>query len=414
MWYRWTLKHKGILSHNRVLRQEGIFYEQHARTTKQELMHRLVTSHSLKQQATQIVHIRPLPTLTKRIGSNHTVTLVFWSQWFEELYHYLHTGHDLHSSLQHMLQHSLYQEQAQLNQQLIQHLEQGQALYLALKQASLPLPAQYLHNFTFAERTGQLESIAQELHQHILEHLHYIQTYRKHLAYPTFLLILMIGIALGLKTWLMPQFQQLYQAHDAPLPDITLWFLSSSETVFSTTFLLFTSYTLLIGVGFYVLFLLLSKSSLRARLLHYPLWFIVIERKHILTQIKSLAQAMLLGMTIQQALHVLMESVHDTFYYQLLSYAMHDLHQGLPARQVFSHFALLPQDIAAIELGEQTGQLPQQLLSLVQRHEKHREKIKTAFLASLPHVLLGLISICVAVFIIALYLPLFQLGNVLY
>jgi len=79
---------------------------------------------------------------------------------------------------------------------------------------------------------------------------------------------------------------------------------------------------------------------------------------------------------------------------------------SLQATKVFP-----PLSVEMIEVGESTGALPQMLNSVAEFYEEDVQTALTAALALIEPAILIVMGIAVVTILIALYLPIFSLGN---
>lgn len=107
-------------------------------------------------------------------------------------------------------------------------------------------------------------------------------------------------------------------------------------------------------------------------------------------------------------------AVDNLFYRQALEQVQREIAQGERFHQALSHQPLFPalcQQL--VRVGDESGSLDSLLDKLAQRHERQTLELSDTLAQTLEPLLMLVVGGIVGALVIAIYLPIFQLGNVL-
>ncbi|QDX28949.1 protein transport protein HofC [Dickeya poaceiphila] len=237
----------------------------------------------------------------------------------------------------------------------------------------------------------------------------------KALRYPVFVVVVGLLVTLLMLTLVLPEFAELYASFGAPLPWLTRMMLGLSDGLSRYGALLFTFPTVM----------LLAYRKLRRQkvawqtreqqlLLKLPLLSTLV-RSHCLSQIfHTLAMTQQAGLTLPSGLSAA-ATLNNPVYRQSLAELQSQLEQGIPLGQAIHGYPLLyPAPCQQlISVGEETGALDQLFARLAGWYENHTRQFADTLTQTLEPLLLVIVGGLVGTLVIAMYLPIFQLGNVL-
>ncbi|RUO42900.1 hypothetical protein CWE15_05730 [Aliidiomarina taiwanensis] len=376
-------------------------------TGVQQARHPHSVAFQLIQRHIRARKVKPLP----KLGPSRQARTRFWAHWLTRWHALLDSGFDLAQSLQQLIQQSRFQEEASLCHACLLALQQGKPLAPLFQQPPLPLPSRSHHLLAFAEQAGQLDVMVQQLSETAQQSYEQTKVLRQALLYPVAVLFMVAILGAGLKLFILPKFAALYASTAAELPALTRFLLSPSATISGGRLVL--AGACLVTLLFITRLWLgpaLRWHPLRQWLGRVPLWYSWYERPLVQQDIHALALAMQHGMTLQQALLSVAHTHHCTFRQALWLQGLQALQAGQGSRAIFAGQGLTPAEQALIQVGEQTGRLDTKLFYIAQQQQQAISRRRANLLALLPNIILILVSIVTAAVMIALYLPLFQLG----
>jgi type IV pilus assembly protein PilC len=233
------------------------------------------------------------------------------------------------------------------------------------------------------------------------------------LIYPAILIVLAIGLVGIIVLRVVPAFSDFYASFDAELPMSTRIILGVSNLAQEQYLLV----TVIVVLGSAAFAAWIRRPGQRARfdrlLLAIP--FVgATARKFVTAQMaRTLATLLGGGIPLVNSLEVTARSVSNHHMAQELDVVTQRVREGqglaasLTARGVVPEVAL-----QMIEVGESTGSLQDMLSSLADFYDEEVETSVGRFVTVIEPALLVLMGMVIAVLVLALYMPLFELSNV--
>ena len=274
-------------------------------------------------------------------------------------------------------------------------------------------PRVYTASLLAGERSGNLDAI---LRRYVV-YEKVIDTVRRRtisaLIYPAILIVMAIGLVGIIVLRVVPSFSEFYASFDAELPLSTRIILGVSNFA-QEQYLLVTAIVVCLSAAFAAW---IRRPGQRARfdrvLLSIP--FVgETARKFVTAQMaRTLATLLGGGIPLVNSMEVTARSVSNAHMANELDVVTQRVREGeglaasLTARKVVPDVAL-----KMIEVGEQTGSLQDMLSSLADFYDEEVETSVSRFVTFIEPALLVLMGLVIAVLVLALYMPLFQLSNV--
>jgi type IV pilus assembly protein PilC len=234
------------------------------------------------------------------------------------------------------------------------------------------------------------------------------------LLYPSFLVVLVIGLVIFLITFVVPNFAQLYGSMQADLPAMTQILIAVGTT--ARSYVLAVVATVVLSV---IAFRMWAKTE-TARLaidrgkLRVPVFGDIWVKYQVAQFSRVLSTLLQGGVPLVQGLGTASESLGTPLLKQALEKAVRMVKEGqslsssLTATGVFPALA-----IDMVEVGESTGALPAMLNSVAEFYEDDVATRMTAALSMIEPMIMIFMGIFVAFVLIALYLPIFSLADTL-
>ncbi len=302
----------------------------------------------------------------------------------------------------------------QLLQQWITHLENGQSFSKALQVSTPRWPERDCQYFYIAEQTGQLDLICQRLTHYYQARQQRQEKLTQALRYPLIVLTVALLITYLMLTKMVPTFAQMFNQFDHPLPWLTAQLLAISDWV--------THYALwlvLVLVSLSLLLRMMIKHTLSlqrigAKILSLTPWLGQLISTHYYCQLcATLTMTLSAGIALSQALQTVQETLSSPLEKERITAIISALENGQAFSTLLAKHQFPDDMIAMIELGENSGDLAGVLSQLAHNYQADIE-LKTQRILSLiePVLILGLGSI-IALMILALYMPIFNLMNVI-
>jgi type IV pilus assembly protein PilC len=230
--------------------------------------------------------------------------------------------------------------------------------------------------------------------------------------YPAAVMFVAVAILIILMVFVVPKFKLIFQdmLEGKPLPAFTELILGISEVI-ANNFL--ASLGVLIGI--FIIFKLFIRTKFGRKLfdrvkLHFPVLGPVISKVAIARFTRTLGTLISSGVPILQALNIVKETSGNV----IISDAVASVHesvkegetitQPLEASRVFP-----PMVISMVDVGEQTGALPEMLMKIADNYEDEVDNAVSAMTSLLEPIMIVFLAVIVGSIVIALFLPLITL-----
>ena len=230
--------------------------------------------------------------------------------------------------------------------------------------------------------------------------------------YPAAVMFVAVTILIILMVFVVPKFKQIFadMLEGKPLPAFTNLILGISEVI-AGNFIA----SLLVLVGVFIIFKLFVRTKFGRKVfdrvkLHFPVLGPVISKVAIARFTRTLGTLISSGVPILQALNIVKETSGNV----IISNAVASVHesvkegetitQPLEASRVFP-----PMVISMVDVGEQTGALPEMLMKIADNYEDEVDNAVSAMTSLLEPIMIVFLAVIVGSIVIALFLPLISL-----
>jgi type IV pilus assembly protein PilC len=273
-------------------------------------------------------------------------------------------------------------------------------------------PLIYTTTLLAGERSGNLEEVLARYLSFQRVSLTFSKKLKASLIYPALLITLVFGLFVFLITFVVPRFATLYDQVGTKLPAITLALLAFGNNAQKYVFYFIPALALVI-YGLYRW----SKTdsgadridAIRTRL---PVFGTIWLKYQVALFARTLSTLLSGGLPLVPSLETAARSISSRRTAKAVLSSVTTVREGqglsdsLKATKVFPELS-----IEMIEVGESTGALPQMLNSVAEFFEEDVQTALTASLALIEPAILIVMGVVVVVILIALYLPIFSLGQ---
>jgi len=230
--------------------------------------------------------------------------------------------------------------------------------------------------------------------------------------YPSAVIIVAVAILAILMVFVIPKFEEIFKdmLEGRPLPGFTEFILNISRIV-AGHFII----SLLSVIGFFIILKLITKTRVGRRLfdrfkLSFPLLGPVVNKVAISRFARTLGTLVSSGVPILQALTIVKETSGNVIIGNAVAAVHESVKEGetitapLDASNVFP-----PMVISMVDVGEQTGALPEMLLKIADTYDDEVDNAVSAMTSLLEPIMIVFLAIVVGSIVIALFLPLITL-----
>lgn len=303
-----------------------------------------------------------------------------------------------------------------LVQRLKMHLEKGLRFSEALKQYPTYFNTWYCGVVAAGEQSGTLDLMLQRMATHQEKRDALKRKIRKAMVYPIAVLIIASSVTLLMLLKVIPLFKELFRDSKTPLPPFTQCALFFSEMLqeHGLLILVCTSFC-----AFLIIHLYRNKKyprfkqCINAWTLKLPFIGPLIHQTILARLTRTLATTLAAGIPLTEALHTLIYSTEHLFYHRMLLQIQQALKNGQALHIAMKPFkTLTPTVIQMVKIGEYSGTLDKMLDNIATLYEDKVEIQTDGLSALLEPTLMVILGLIVGALVIAMYLPIFNLGSV--
>jgi type IV pilus assembly protein PilC len=232
--------------------------------------------------------------------------------------------------------------------------------------------------------------------------------------YPVAVLVVATGIMIVLMTVVIPKFKEVFSglAEGASLPAFTRLVMGISDII--KDHIVYTA----IGVVVFVILFILFKRTKFGRYawdkfkLKMPVVGPVVSKVAISRFTRTLGTLISSGVPILQALTIVKETAGNV----IISNAVGAVHESVKEGETITapletSGVFPPMVISMVDVGEQTGALPEMLLKIADNYDEEVDNAVAAMTSLLEPIMIVCLAVIVGSIVIAMFLPLIDLMN---
>jgi len=230
--------------------------------------------------------------------------------------------------------------------------------------------------------------------------------------YPIAVLIVATGIMILLLTFVIPRFQGVFEGMGVTMPKFTLFVLAVSAAVKNHFF------TTSLCVGAVVVVFLLAIRTKIGRLvwdkfkLKVPALGPVISKVAIARFTRTLGTLVSSGVPILQALTIVKETAGNVIVANAVSQVHESVKEGETITAPLEGSGVFPPMVVSmVDVGEQTGALPEMLLRIADNYDEEVDNAVSAMTSLLEPIMIIFLAVIVGSIVIAMFLPLIAMIN---
>jgi type IV pilus assembly protein PilC len=286
-------------------------------------------------------------------------------------------------------------------------IEGGSTFSEALAQHPKTFNRLYVNMVKAGELGGVLEVVLKRLSEFAEKAQKIKGKIKAALFYPVAVMIVASGILILLMTFVVPRFKEVFAGMDVTMPRFTLIVLAISDAI---------RHHILPTMGgvavVWVLFLLFLKTKVGRLVwdkfkLKMPAIGPVISKVAISRFTRTLGTLVSSGVPILQALTIVKETAGNV----IISNAVAKVHESVKEGETItapleSSAVFPPMVVSMVDVGEQTGALPEMLLRIADNYEEEVDNSVAAMTSLLEPIMIVALAFIVGSIVIAMFLPL--------
>ncbi len=229
------------------------------------------------------------------------------------------------------------------------------------------------------------------------------------MTYPVVVLVMALGILMFLMIYIVPKFAEIFDdlMGGKGMPAITQFVMNASDTMVHRF-----PVVIIVIVALVMVIKLLAKTekglyALDQFKLHAPVFGSLISKNSISRFTRTLGTLMAAGVPVLQALNIVKETVGN----EVISRAVSTIHDAVKegenmAPPIASSKVFPPMVVSMVEVGEETGALPDMLNKIADSYDDDVDNAVAAMTSIIEPLLIIFLAVVVGTIVIALFMPL--------
>ena len=267
----------------------------------------------------------------------------------------------------------------------------------------------YLNMVKAGEAAGALESILDRLATFMEKAMKMASKIKAAMVYPVMVLIMALAITSGLLVFIVPKFKKIFveMLEGEPLPWLTDKVMNLSDIVMNNIVLI-----IIFVVGSFIVFKVVvatKKGKWGFDWVKYnmPLLGPIVSKSSIARFSRTLGTLMGSGVPVLQALQI----VRDTSGNEVVSSAVQQVHDAVKegegvAAPLDSTKIMPAMVISMIEVGEETGKLPEMLEKIANTYDEEVDLAVEALTAMIEPLMIMFLAVVIGTIVVAMFMPL--------
>jgi type II secretory pathway component PulF len=232
-------------------------------------------------------------------------------------------------------------------------------------------------------------------------------------VYPAVVCTTLAAIMLFLFTWVVPTFEELFAESGVPLPWLTKAVLSVSATISDYWLLGLVIAVTAVAVSIWHTKRAKGNSGRIERLLfRIPVWNTLLRAKHTSECAALLAALTRVGIPLLEGLAITAHTVQSSLAHTALLRVSSEISEGRSLSTAFKESQYFPEMLCQLlEVGESSGNLEPMLHKAAAFYRAEVEQTVDTLKQLVEPALILMIGALVGTTVLALYLPIFQIGE---
>jgi type IV pilus assembly protein PilC len=293
-------------------------------------------------------------------------------------------------------------------------VEQGSSLSGAMAKHPKAFNNLFISMVRSGETGGVLDDVLLQLADQIEKEVQLRRQIKSAMTYPIVVLVMVVLIMSAMLLFIVPQFETIYSSLDSELPLPTKILLAVSGAFTKYWWLVIAS---TVGAGF-ALRRYKKTDSGRARIdaikIRVPVFGPLFHKVAISRFSSTLGMLLRAGVPILQALEIVKDTVNN----RVISRAVEDVKSSVRegesiAKPLSKHAVFPPMVVQMMAVGEETGAVDTMLDKVAEFYNQEVEATVEALTSLIEPLLIAFIGGAVGAAVVALYMPMFNIINII-
>ncbi len=270
----------------------------------------------------------------------------------------------------------------------------------------------YCNMVKAGEEAGILDTILNRLSTYAEKNEKIKNQVKGALVMPAVIVVAAVLIITAIIVFIIPKFQELYKSSGKGLPAITQILVDASELVRNKWYLLLGgTFIIIYGIIFYI-----SsedgKKTFDKIMINSPVFGDVIQKSSVARLARTLSTLLSSGVNMLEAIDIAANTAGNHVIEMALKNCKEAVSIGKPFHLPLSRQKEIPQMVAQmVAIGEQTGSLDTMLAKIADFYEDEVENAVRAMTSLIEPFMMIVLGGIIAFILVAMYMPVFQMGD---
>jgi type IV pilus assembly protein PilC len=293
-------------------------------------------------------------------------------------------------------------------------VEGGVSLHEALAKRPLHFDDLYVNLVEAGEQAGALESLLDKVATYKEKTEALKKKVKKALFYPTAVLVVAIIVTVILLIFVIPQFKELFSSFGADLPAFTQMVINLSEFVQKWGVVVAA---VLGGAGYAFMYFKKRSKKMRENLdrmtLKLPIIGPIMHKAALARFARTLSTMFAAGVPLVEAMDSVAGATGNIVYENAVLAMRDEVATGTRLQRAMDNTGLFPNMVVQmIAVGEEAGALDEMSGKVATFYEAEVDNAVDAMSSLLEPLIMAILGVLVGGLVIAMYLPIFKLGQV--
>jgi len=293
-----------------------------------------------------------------------------------------------------------------------ENIESGSTLAEAFSKHPKVFSNLYISMIKAGEIGGVLDEVLSRIADLVEKEYALRQKVKSAMTYPLFVLSAAVLMAIFLLTFILPQFATVFQSFGAKLPALTMGLITLTR-LFNRFW-----YVFLIVIVALVFALSAYTKTPTGRMnfdkfkLKAPIFGVILRKTAIVRFTQTLSTLIKSGVPILEALQVSSESIGNAVVALAVTNAKARIKEGQSISIPLAESGVFPPMVTQMILvGEESGELENMLINIATFYNQEVERAVERLTSVIEPIMMAFISLIIGTMIIAMYLPIFGMMN---
>ena len=304
---------------------------------------------------------------------------------------------------------------ARLLEGIRKDIESGSSMASAFRKHPMYFNDLYCNLVEAGEAGGILEDLLDRLATYLEKTEDMKRKVKGALIYPAAVIVVVIAVIAIMMIFVIPTFKDVFESFGAKLPWVTEVVVSVSD------FFVEWWWILLIGIGggiYFIRQMFKRSANLRdkvdAHMLSMPIFGNLITKSVIARWTRTLATMFAAGVPLVDSLTAVGGASGNSVYAKATQKIRQDVTAGTSLTVAMGSANLFPTMVTQMTgIGEESGSLDEMLNNVADFYEAEVDEIVKSISSLIEPIVIVFIAVIIGFIMVAMYLPIFQLGNVM-